>query len=75
MNTYTNYEIKLPRSNNYYKMKHTTSRKIKPEITYNLQTNNIIFDPNSISSSPPYDFMNNLKKRMESYYIYSQNVE
>jgi hypothetical protein len=75
MNTYTNYDIKLPSSNNNYKMKHNHYMKRKEETTYNLQTNSIIFDPNSISSSPPYDFMNNLKKRMESYYIYSQSVE
>lgn len=75
MNTYPDYEIKLPSNINKSKTIPIQNRKRKQDTTYNLQTGNTVFDPNSISSSPPYEFMDNLKKRMESYYIYSQIVE
>lgn len=75
MNTYTDYDIKLPNNINKSKTIPIQNKKRKQENIYNLQTGNNVFDPNSISSSPPYEFMDNLKKRMESYYIYSQIVE
>ena len=75
MNTYSDYEIKLPNNNNKSVAIPLYNKKRKQDNIFNLQTGNNVFDPNSISSSPPYEFMDNLKKRMESYYIYSQSVE
>jgi len=59
-------EVKLPQSPVIIILKKNDKENNEYKI-WNLESSGAYFDPNNISSSPPNNFMNDLKKRMEIY--------
>lgn len=59
-------EVKLPQSPAIIILK-KTDKENNDYKKWNLESSGAYFDPNSISNSPPNDFLNDLKKRMEIY--------
>jgi hypothetical protein len=62
-------KIELPRPKNGKNIVVTRKKETFRDSIYIIQPDNGIFDPNNISGTPPNSFMNDLKKRMDSYYV------
>lgn len=62
-------KIELPRPKNEKNIVIIRKNETFRDNIYMIHPDNGIFDPNNISGTPPNSFMNDLIKRMDTYYV------